>query len=149
MMHKLNALLGQHDQLNQLARLAQANTLINTFWQTSVPDYIASTSTASHIEDGLLIVFASNASVASKIKLTQASLLKALENSQKTINDFKHCKVTSIRVKVQVKSTPKARPKRVIQLSLSGAQHIHRYAESIAGTPLGDILKKLAAKAKN
>jgi len=148
MMHKLNALLGQHDQLNQLARLAQANALINAFWQTSAPDYLASASTASHIEDGVLIVFASNASVASKIKLTQASLLKALENSQKTIDDFKHCKVTAIKVKVQVKSTPKARAKRVIQLSLSGAQHINRYADSISGTPLGDILKKLAAKGK-
>jgi len=90
MMHKLNALLGQHDQLNQLARLAQANALINAFWQTSAPDYLASASCASHIEDGVLIVFASNASVASKIKLTQASLLKALEIPKKlsTISSF-------------------------------------------------------------
>lgn len=146
MMHKLNALLGQHDQLNQLARLAQANALINAFWQTSAPDYLASASCASHIEDGVLIVFASNASVASKIKLTQASLLKALENSRKTVNDFKLCKVTAIKVKVQVKSTPRPRAKRAIKLSSSGAQHINRYADSIPGTPLGDILKRLAAK---
>jgi hypothetical protein len=146
MMHKFNALLGQHDQLNQLSLQARANALINEFWQTSVPDYLASASSANHLEDGVLSVFAANASVASKIKLTQASLLKALENSQKTLSHFKHCKVTLIRVKVQVKSTPRPRPKRAIKMSSTGAQHLNQYADSIAGTPLGDILKKLAAK---
>lgn len=148
-MHKLNALFGQHDQLNQLARLAEANALINAFWRSAAPDYLANVTTANNIQDGVLTVFASNASVASKIKLTQASLLKALENSQKTINEFKLCKVTAIKVKVQVKSTPRPRAKRSIKLSLSGAQHLSRYADSIVGTPLGDILKKLAAKGKN
>jgi hypothetical protein len=148
MMHKFNALLGQHDQLHRLTELAHANALINAFWQTAVPDYLASMTTANRIEEGVLTVFASNASVASKIKLTQASLLKALENSQKTINDFKHCKVTAIKVKVQVKSTPRPRPKRAIRLSSSGAQHLSQYADSIAGTALGDILKKLASKGK-
>ena len=148
MMHQFNALLGQHDQLHRLTELAENHALINAFWQSSIPDYLANVTTANRIEEGTLIVFAANASVASKIKLTQASLLKALENSQKTINDFKHCKITAIKVKVQVKSTPRPRPKRVIKLSSSGAQHLNRYAETVQGTALGDILKKLAAKAK-
>ncbi|OYY50341.1 MAG: hypothetical protein B7X95_01100 [Methylophilaceae bacterium 17-44-8] len=146
MMHKFNALLGQHDQLNQLSQHALANALVNAFWHASVPDYLVSTSNATHLADGVLNVSAVNASVASKIKLTQASLLKALENSQKTVSLFKHCKVTLIKVKVQVKSTPRPRPKRPITLSATGAQHLNQYADSIAGTPLGDILKKLATK---
>ncbi|EUJ11410.1 Protein of unknown function (DUF721) [Methylophilaceae bacterium 11] len=145
-MHKLNAIFGQHNQLNQLTQQAGEKALINAFWLTSVPDFLADHSTANILNDGVLTVFATNASVASKIKLMQASLLKALENSQKTIGQFKHCKVTVIKVKVQVKSTPKPRTKRAIKLSSSGAQHLNRYANTIAGTPLGDILKKLAAK---
>jgi hypothetical protein len=146
-MHQFNALFGQHDQLNQLAQHARANALIQEFWQTSVPDYLASSSYATQLKDSVLTVFAHNASVASKIKLTNASLLKALENSQKTFAHFKLCKVTLIKVKVQVKSTPKPRPKRPIKLSASGAQQLNQYADSIAGTQLGDILKRLATKA--
>lgn len=149
MMHQLNTLLGQHDQLHRLKALAEANALINAFWQSAVPEDYANLTTATCIEAGTLVVFTSNASIASKIKLTQASLLKALENSQKTNNDFKHCKVTAIKVKVQVKSTPRPRPKRAIKLSASGAQHLRRYADTVQGTALGDILKSLAAKAKS
>lgn len=145
-MHKLNAIFGQHNQLNQLTQQAREKALINAFWQTAVPDFLASYTNANVLNDGVLTVFATNASVASKIKLMQASLLKALENSQKTFDQFKHCKVTVIKVKVQVKSTPAPRTKRVIKLSLSGAQHLNRYASAIEGTPLGDILKKLASK---
>ncbi|MDO8960629.1 MAG: DciA family protein [Methylophilus sp.] len=144
-MHQFNALFGQHDQLHQLAQHARANALINELWQSSAPD-LASCSSALHLKDGVLTVSVINASVATKIKLTQASLLKALENSQKKIAEFKLCKVTLIKVKVQVKSTPKTRPKRPIKLSSSGAQQLNQYADSIAGTPLGDILKKLASK---
>lgn len=145
-MHKLNAIFGQHNQLNQLAQQAEEKALIHAFWQTAAPDFLARHTNASILKDGVLTVFVNNASVASKIKLMQASLLKALENSQKTFDQFKLCKVTVIKVKVQVKSTPAPRTKRVIKLSSSGAQHLNRYANAIAGTPLGDILKKLAAK---
>lgn len=145
-MHKLNAVFGQNNQLSQLTQLAREKAVINAFWQTAVPDFLASYTSANILNDGVLTVFATNASVASKIKLMQASLLKALENSQKTFDQFKHCKVTVIKVKVQVKSTPAPRAKRVIKLSSSGAQHLNRYASAIEGTPLGDILKKLAAK---
>lgn len=148
-MHKLNAIFGQHNQLNQLTQQAGEKALINAFWLTAVPDFLANHSTANILNDGVLTVFVTNASVASKIKLMQASLLKALENSQKTLGQFKHCKVTVIKVKVQVKSTPKPRTKRAIKLSSSGAQHLNRYANTIAGTPLGDILKKLAAKSSD
>lgn len=148
-MHKLNAIFGQHNQLNQLTQQAREKALINAFWQTAVPDFLASYTSANALNDGVLTVLATNASAASKIKLMQASLLKALENSQKTFDQFKLCKVTVIKVKVQVKSTPAPRAKRVIKLSSSGAQHLNRYANAIAGTPLGDILKKLAAKGKD
>lgn len=148
-MHKLNAIFGQHNQLNQLTQQAREKALINAFWQTAVPDFLASYTSANALNDGVLTVLATNASAASKIKLMQASLLKALENSQKTFDQFKLCKVTVIKVKVQVKSTPAPLAKRVIKLSSSGAQHLNRYANAIAGTPLGDILKKLAAKGKD
>lgn len=148
-MHKLNAIFGHHDQLNNLTQQAREKTLINAFWQTAAADFLVQHSVANRLEDGVLTVVTPNASIASKIKLMQASLLKALENSQKTIGQFKHCKVTVIKVKVQVKSTAKPRPKRTIKLSSCGAQHLNRYADSIAGTPLGDILKKLSSKADN
>lgn len=145
-MLKLTTLFGQHAQLSALTEQLHAKTRIHQFWQSAAPAELANLSTAYSLEDTVLYVAAHQTLVASKIKMLQASLLKALENSQRNNPQFSQCKVTAIKVKVQVKSSPRPRAKRVIPISASSAQHLHAFAEQMAGSPLGDALKKLASK---
>ncbi|HAF01148.1 MAG TPA: DUF721 domain-containing protein [Methylophilaceae bacterium] len=146
-MQKINAVFGNNTQLSALTSQVRAKELINLFWQSAVPKPLAESSFAYQIDNGLLTVFASNSAVATKIKLTQSSILNALDNSQKTSPDFRLCKVTAINVKVQVKSTPRPRPKRQRRLSVTTAQHLALFAEEIGDSPLSQALKNLASKA--
>jgi hypothetical protein len=89
--------------------------------------------------------------LASKIKLTQASLLKQLQNLQ--LNDplFRECKVTAISVKVQVKSRPKPIIKTPRKLSTSAANSLKNLAEDLLAknkgeSPLAAKLNALARK---
>jgi Dna[CI] antecedent, DciA len=145
-MHKLHTLLGQHAQLSKLAEQLNAKSHINQFWQSAISPDLSKVSEANRIENTVLYVTAFQSLAASKIKMLQASLLKALENSQNTDPQYKPYKVTSIKVKVQVKSSPRPLPKRVIPISASSAQHISAFADQLADSPLGDVLKRLASK---
>lgn len=145
-MHKLNTLLGQNAQLSKLAEQLHAKSHINQFWQSAITPELSKLSQANRIESTVLHVTAFQTLAASKIKMLQASLLKALENSQNTNPQYKPYKVTSISVKVQVKSNPRPSAKRVIPISESSAQHIYALANQLHDSPLGNALKKLASK---
>jgi hypothetical protein len=58
------------------------------------------------------------------------------------------CEVTSILVKVQVKSTPKAKAKTIKKLSSHAADELNLLSKKLSGSPLGDALARLATKAK-
>jgi hypothetical protein len=143
-MQKINAVFGKNKQLSALTNYARSKELINLFWQSAIPKALADSSFAHQIDNGLLTVFVSNSAVASKIRFTQSSLLKALENSRKNHANFSPYKVTAINVKVQVKSTPITKPKRQRHLSVNAAQHLNTFSEELGDAPLGLILKKLA-----
>jgi hypothetical protein len=84
--------------------------------------------------------------VATKIKLSSASLLTQLQNLQKTEPFYRECKVTSIAVKVQVKS--QARPKTNVprKLSKEAATRLNNLASQLGESTLSEKLKKLANK---
>ena len=145
-MFKINAVLDQDQTLSKLQHRVNAMALVNEFWQSAAPKLLSEQSVAHQLQDGMLTVLANNAAVASKIKLTQASLLKALKNSHESYAEFSLCKVTAISVKVQVKSTPRPRVLRTIKLSATGAQHLNALATQMGDSPLSTILKKLADK---
>lgn len=145
-MFKINTVLGQDQTLTKLQQRVDAMALVNEFWQSAAPKLLSEQSVAHQLQDGMLTVLANNAAVASKIKLSQASLLKALKNSQESYAEFSLCKVTAISVKVQVKSSPRAPTKRMIKLSATGAQHLNALAVQMGDSRLAGILKKLAAK---
>jgi hypothetical protein len=51
-------------------------------------------------------------------------------------------------VKVQVKSTPKTKPKPAKKLSLHAVKNLNALAEKVPGTSLADALLKLVKNAK-
>jgi hypothetical protein len=137
-MRQFNALLKQPEliALNTHSKDAQ---VAQEIWGAIAPDNLANFSHASSIKNKQLSLYANNNAVAAKIKLFIPSLLIQLEKQG--------CEVTSIRVKVQVKSTSQAKPKAIKKLSTKAATNLHQLAKKLSGTALGDALARLATKA--
>jgi len=137
-MRQFKALLKQPEliALNAHTKETQAAQAI---WVAIAPDNLAKFSHASSIKNKQFNLHAQNNAVAAKIKLFIPSLLIQLEK--------RGCEVTSIRVKVQVKSTSQAKAKTIKKLSTKAAIDLNQLAKKLAGTALGDALARLATKA--
>jgi hypothetical protein len=137
-MQRFNALLSQPEltALNDHNREKQAAQKI---WQAVAPDNLAQSSHATTIHNQQFTVFADNNAVAAKIKLSIPSLLIKLQNQG--------CEVTAIRVKVQVKSGPQAKPKVIKKLSQKASVELQLLANKLSGTTLGEALTRLSKKA--
>jgi hypothetical protein len=127
-MQRFNALLSQPEltALNDHNREKQAAQKI---WQAVAPDNLAQLSHATTIHNQQFTVFADNNAVAAKIKLSIPSLLIKLQNQG--------CEVTAIRVKVQVKSSPQAKPKVIKKLSQKASVELQFLAPPWAKRSLG------------
>ncbi len=156
-MLKINSLLSvsQHNspnqspqmsQLAQLAQKAEVFKLLQKYWATGVEQLIAKNSFVTDIKNEQLTVFASNAIVASKIKLLWPQILIKLQYLQQSQPIFKDCKVSAIIVKVQVISSQKRVSKAPRKLSNIAANSLKSFAETLGETPLSTRLKSLADK---
>lgn len=151
-MLKINSLLHvsadkqkTNDQFDTLVVQANKHKLLQEFWQAVAPKAIGQFSFAANLNNGLLLVYAHNNSVAAKIKLTSASLLTQLQNLQKENPSFKLYKVTGINVKVQVKSQKKHIPIAPRTVSRSAATTLRKLASDLGDTTLAEKLKKIAS----
>ena len=145
-MRKINALFSETSELNNLAKKVQARQSLQHFWQAAAPNILSQNSFAGSLNNAQLTVYADSAIVANKIKLTQASLLTQLQNLQKDDPLFRECKVTSIVVKVQVKSRQKPAIKTPRRLSQKAANSLKSLAENLGDSPLSAKLNNLARK---
>jgi hypothetical protein len=149
-MRKINTLLTADKQLNLISSNALSRARINQLWQTSAPKILAQSSRAIGLENGHLMVLADSPIVANKIKLTQVdliySLLTQLQNLQKNEPSLGECKVTSISVKVQVKSTPSPVIKAPRIISTKAATSLKTLALNLGESPLAQKLNSLANK---
>lgn len=137
-MRQFNSLLKQPELIALNARSIETQAA-QKIWAAIAPDNLAQFSHASSIKNKQFTIFADNNAVAAKIKLFIPSLLIKLEKQG--------CEVTSILVKVQVKSTPLTKPKTIKKLSAHAADEINQLSKKLSGTPLGDALARLATKA--
>jgi predicted nucleic acid-binding Zn ribbon protein len=152
-MQKINALLNQtksesSNQLHRLVAQTEAHLVLQQFWQATAPLAIGQFSNANSLNNGLLTVYAQNSAVATKIKLTSASLLTQLQNLQKEDSLYKQCKVTGIKVKVQVKSEQKRAKPRPRKISTDAAGTLRKLALTLGDSKLANKLNQLADNAK-
>jgi Dna[CI] antecedent, DciA len=145
-MRKIQTLLHHHDAFDAMSKEIQSRANLQQLWKTAAPSIIADNSHAHHLDNGQLVIYADSAIVANKIKLTQASLLTALQNLQNTAPLTRECKVTSISVKVQVKSQPSAPKKTPKTLSANAVSSLETCAKRLGDSPLAQKLKSLASK---
>lgn len=146
-MRKINTLFIENSQLNALAESIHAHRLPGLLWQAAAPKILSQNSIARSLNNGQLTVYADSAIIASKIKLTHASLLTQLQNIQKNDPLFGECKVTAIVVKVQVKSRPQPVIKTPRKLSANAATSLKQLAQDLGESPLALKLNSLASKA--
>jgi hypothetical protein len=151
-MQKINALLNRNkrdsdNQFNRLVTQADAHLNLQQFWQAIAPAAISQSSFASNLNNGLLTIFAHNSGVATKIKLSNASLLTQLQNLQKEDPIYQQCKVTGIKVKVQVKSQQKHVTPELRTLSSGAATSLRKLAKDLGDSTLADKLNRLADNA--
>ena len=137
-MRKINALFSETSALNKFANPLQSHQNLQLFWQSAAPRILSQNSFASSLINGQITLYADSAIVANKIKLTQASLLTKLQNLQENNPIFRVCKVTSIVVKVQVKSRQKPVIKTPRKLSSSAANSLKILAEDLLAKNKGE-----------
>lgn len=136
-MQRINALLQQStpSAFNKHHAEIQA---IQKIWEAIAPDNLAQLSRAASIKNQQLTLVTSSNAVAAKIKLLIPSLLILLEK--------KECKVTSIRVKMQVKSSPQRAIKPERKLSPHATHALKELLANLDNSPLKDIISRLAKR---
>lgn len=143
--------------LKQLFNLTQVSQKVHchlaesacaqTLWQAVAPSHLLAYSHATRLTSGhILNVVASNGAVANKIKLLSASLLTKLQNLANT-PEFQHAsKVTVIKIKVQVNSSPVLHKRRPRRLTLNAANHLSNLIDELEESDLKDSLNKLISR---
>lgn len=137
-MRRINALFKENAELATLSGRADSLSVSQKIWQSIVPDPLNRFTQAGNIKHKRLTVYADNGAIAAKVKLLLPSLLKKLQNQG--------LELTSIRVQVQVKSTPRKREKTPRSISPLASSQLNDLAEQLRGSPLGEALTRLSRR---
>lgn len=124
--------LREHHAMSQAAQ---------TIWQQVAPENLGALSQAQEIVNQQLKLTTQHNAVAAKIKLLTPSILSALKKQG--------YEVTAIQVKVQVKSSPPKKQKKLKKISPQAGKNLEALAQKLTGTPLGNALEKLAKKSSS
>lgn len=148
-MRKLSTLLGNtpDNQLRRLTQQTNAYLQLTALWNAAAPKTLSQFSSVGNLHNGQLTIYAHNAAVATKIKLTNASLLTRLQKLQETEVNYRECKVTAISVKVQVKSPTLPALRTHKKLSSQASRQLQAFANQLGDSALSRKLKSLAEKA--
>lgn len=138
-MKQLNTLL-QHPTMQTLvSQTHHADALAQT-WQRTVPEALAKLSVPTQLKEHKLIVMCKSNAIAAKVKLLSPSLVIALQKQGLDLN--------AIQAKVQVKSSPEAKPKTARQLSDQALVSLNALEKKLHNTALGDAILKIMRNAK-
>jgi hypothetical protein len=137
-MRRLNALFKDNAELVALSAQAGNLTASQKTWEAVAPDSLKQFTQAGSVKHKRLTVYADNGAVAAKIKLLLPSLLTKLQKQG--------VEVTSIRVEVQVKSSPKKPEKSQRNISAQAASSLEKLAAELDGSALGEALSRLSSR---
>ncbi len=136
-MRRINALF-QNAELAALSGRVDSLAVSQKIWQTVVPDPLKQFTQAGGIKHKRLTVYADNGAIAAKVKLLLPSLLIKLQKQG--------LEITSIRVEVQVKSSPRKTAKIPRSISPGASSRLRKLAEELEGSPLGEVLARLSSR---
>ncbi len=137
-MRRFSTLFKENTELVALLGQADSLTASQKIWNAILPDALRPFTQAGGVKHKRLTVYADNGAVAAKIKLLLPSLLTKLQKQG--------LEVTSIRVEMQVKSSPRKPVKPVRSISPEAASSLRKLADELSGSALGEALAKLSRK---
>lgn len=137
-MRRISALFKEDAELVALSGHADSLTVSQKIWATSAPDSLKQFTQAGSVKHKRLTVYADNGAVAAKVKLLLPSLLTKLQKQG--------LEVTSIRVEVQVKSSPRKTVKPARHISPGASSSLENLANGLPACALRDALLKLAQR---
>ena len=137
-MRRISALFKGNAELAALSGQADSLAVSQKFWQAVVPDPLKKFTLAGSIKHKRLTVYAENGAIATKVKLLLPSLLIKLQKQG--------LEVTSIRVEVQVKSSPRKPSKTPRSISPQSSSSLRALAQELDGSALGEALARLARR---
>lgn len=138
-MQRINAFLKNNADSAIISNKTQNLTAYQKIWDAVAPETLKPYTQAGNVNHKRLTLYASNGAVAAKVKLMLPSLLTKLQKQG--------LEVTSIRVQVQVKSTPRRPQTPARKLSPFAATALEKLAEKLENdSPLAASLKKLSGR---
>jgi hypothetical protein len=137
-MRRIDALFKSNAELAALSDRVDSLAVSQKIWQTVVPDPLKQFTQAGGIKHKRLTVYADNGAIAAKVKLLLPSLLIKLQKQG--------LEITSIRVEVQVKSSPRKTARTPRSISPRASSRLRELAEELEGSPLGEVLARLSSK---
>lgn len=139
-MRRINALFKRSSKENNelTSLLDQLESLSSTQkdWSAVIPAALKPYTRAGTLNHKRLTVFVESGAVAAKIKLLLPGLLIKLQKQG--------LEITSIRVQMQIKSSPRQPVKTQRHISQTAAATLGELADKLSGTALGDALSKLS-----
>ena len=135
-MRRINALFRNNAELAALSGRVDSLAVSQKIWQTVVPDPLKQFTQAGGIKHKRLTVYADNGAIAAKVKLLLPSLLIKLQKQG--------LEITSIRVEVQVKSSPRKIAKTPRRISPGASSRLRELADELDGSALGEVLARLS-----
>jgi hypothetical protein len=139
-MLKINRIFTNHHDLKPLLQEANDRQQLQQLWSAVAPEF----STLSQVlafEHGTLTIGAYSGAVASKIRLLEAGLLRKIQDFCQKSQKIKGLNLSAIKVKVQVKSRPKTKQKRIQSPSNQALNTLENCADQIDNPALENALR--------
>jgi hypothetical protein len=140
--HKLDFYLNSSEPLRNLTRAARQLSELQQILAKNAPPALTQSCCIKQLRDGILVLSADNAAVATQFKQLIPRLLAGYQKQGR--------EVTSIRIEVQV-ANPALRsssgPERK-GLSIESIKNIQKLADGLEASPLKNALNRLVARAR-
>lgn len=140
MTQRLKSFFTSSQELRQITGKVQQLRTIQLHYEKVAPPSLLRSSQVLQIEQGELILAASNSAVAAKLRQMAPELTTQLQ--------LNGCEVTGIQVRVQVTTPPGTRTPTPVSMSSQGKQYLTDLADSLKDSPLKSALKRLAQNSK-
>lgn len=139
-MFKVNQIFKHHRDLKPLLEEADDRQQLQQCWSAVAPEF----SRLSHVlalHDGALTIAVQSGAVASRIRLMEAQLLRKIRDFCQNSQKIKGLNLNAIKVKVQVKSRPQSKHKRIKAPSNRALHTLEAYANTVNNPALEAALR--------
>lgn len=139
-MFKINQVFNRNNTLKPLLQEADHHQQLQQLWVLAAPEFCAYSQVLA-LNQGTLLIGANSGAVASRIRLTEASLIRKIQEFCQKSKKIKGLNLISIKVKVQVKSQPAEKRKRIKPPSSKALSTLEACADTVENPALQSALR--------